>query len=143
MKKAPVLDANGKRKFGMLDKLAYAAGDIGCNMSFGLKGTVQTFWLVYMTMETGLLSLLLLLVQAWDAVIPVEVKSGDVVKSASLRYYARKHPEAASLMFRLSLRSLTLDDATLNVPLYLADHAIRLASAATAARASRNAPDWR
>ena len=68
MKKAPVLDANGKRKFGMLDKLAYAAGDIGCNMSFGLKGTVQTFWLIYMTMETGLLSLLLLLVQAWDAI---------------------------------------------------------------------------
>ena len=58
------------------------------------------------------------LVQAWDAVIPVEVKSGDVVKSASLRYYARKHPEAASLMFRLSLRSLTLDDDVLNAPLY-------------------------
>ena len=58
------------------------------------------------------------LVQAGDAVIPVEVKSGDVVKSVSLRYYARKHPEATSLMFRLSLRSLALDDATLNVPLY-------------------------
>ena len=68
MKKEKILDANGKRKFGMLDKLAYAAGDIGCNMSFGLKGTVQTFWLIYMTMETGLLSLLLLLVQAWDAI---------------------------------------------------------------------------
>ena len=68
MKKQPVLDANGKRKFGMRDKLAYAAGDLGCNMSFALKSTVQTFWLVYMTMETGLLSLLLLLVQIWDAV---------------------------------------------------------------------------
>ncbi len=56
------------RKFGMRDKIAYAAGDLGCNMSFALKGTVQTFWLVYMTMETGLLSLLLLLVQIWDAV---------------------------------------------------------------------------
>ena len=52
----------------MRDKLAYAAGDLGCNMSFALKSTVQTFWLVYMTMETGLLSLLLLLVQIWDAV---------------------------------------------------------------------------
>ncbi len=62
------LDANGYRKFGMLDKLAYAAGDFGCNMSFALKGTVQTFWLVYMMMETGLLSALLLLVQIWDAV---------------------------------------------------------------------------
>ena len=56
------------RKFGMRDKLAYAAGDIGCNMSFGLKGTVQTFWLIFMTMETGLLSALLLLVQIWDAI---------------------------------------------------------------------------
>ena len=61
-------DANGKRKFGMMDKLAYAAGDFGCNMSFALKGTVQTFWLVYMMLETGLLSILLLVVQIWDAI---------------------------------------------------------------------------
>ncbi|MBR2370533.1 MAG: MFS transporter [Clostridia bacterium] len=68
MKKQPQLDAKGYRKFGMRDKLAYAAGDFGCNMSFALKGTVQTFWLVYMTMELGLLSLLLLAVQIWDAI---------------------------------------------------------------------------
>ncbi len=68
MKKQPQLDANGKRKFGIRDKLAYAAGDLGCNMSFSLKSTVQTFWLVFMMMETGLLSILLLLVQIWDAV---------------------------------------------------------------------------
>lgn len=57
-----------KRPFGKRDLIAYALGDFGCNMSFALKGTVQTFWLVYMTMETGLLSALLLLVQIWDAV---------------------------------------------------------------------------
>ena len=69
MAKKPVtLDAKGYPKFGMRDKLAYAAGDFGCNMSFALKGTVQTFWLVYMMLETGLLSGLLLLVQIWDAV---------------------------------------------------------------------------
>ena len=69
MAKKPVnLDANGHRKFGIRDKLAYAAGDAGCNLSFGLKNTVQTFWLVYMMMETGLFSILLLLVQAWDAI---------------------------------------------------------------------------
>ena len=67
-KKTPKLDANGYRKFGIRDKVAYAAGDFGCNMSFSLKGTVQTFWLVYMMMETGLFSILLLLVQAWDAI---------------------------------------------------------------------------
>ena len=68
MAKETKLDVNGKRKFGMRDCLAYAAGDLGCNMSFSLKSTVQTFWLVFMMMETGLLSLLLLLVQIWDAV---------------------------------------------------------------------------
>ncbi len=68
MKKEIAKDVNGYRKFGMLDKIAYAAGDFGCNMSFALKGTVQTFWLVYMMMDTGLLSVLLLLVQIWDAV---------------------------------------------------------------------------
>jgi GPH family glycoside/pentoside/hexuronide:cation symporter len=68
MKKEKKLDANGHRKFGIRDKIAYAAGDLGCNMSFSLKGTVQTFWLVYMMLETGLLSALLLIVQIWDAV---------------------------------------------------------------------------
>ena len=69
MAKKPVtLDANGKPKFGIRDKLAYAAGDAGCNLSFGLKSTVQTFWLVFMMLETGLFSILLLLVQAWDAI---------------------------------------------------------------------------
>ncbi len=68
MAKQVKLDANGHRKFGIRDKLAYAAGDFGCNMSFSLKNTVQTFWLVFMMLETGLLSILLLLVQVWDAV---------------------------------------------------------------------------
>ena len=69
MAKKPVqLDEKGYRKFGIRDKLAYAAGDLGCNMSFSLKNTVQTFWLVYMMMETGLFSILLLIVQAWDAI---------------------------------------------------------------------------
>ncbi len=59
---------DGKRPFSMRDNIAYAAGDLGCNMSFALKNTVQTFWLVYMAMETGLLSALLLAVQIWDAI---------------------------------------------------------------------------
>ena len=67
-KKEVQLDEKGYRKFGIRDNLAYAAGDLGCNMSFALKGTVQTFWLVYMMLETGLLSALLLVVQIWDAI---------------------------------------------------------------------------
>ena len=68
MAKVRQLDANGKPKFGIMDKLAYAAGDFGCNMSFALKSTVQTFWLVYMYMEIGLLSALVLVTQIWDAI---------------------------------------------------------------------------
>ncbi len=67
-KKTRPLDAKGYPKFGIRDCVAYAAGDLGCNMSFSLKGTVQTFWLVFMMLETGLLSALLLLVQIWDAI---------------------------------------------------------------------------
>lgn len=71
-----------------------------------------------------------LLVQAGDAVIPVEVKSGEMVRSASLRYYGQRYPAETSLRLRLSLRNLTLDGDVLNVPLYLADHAMRFANVA-------------
>ena len=67
-KKSVQYDEKGHRKFGMTDKIAYAAGDFGCNMSFSLKGTVQTFWLAFMMLETGYLSALLLIVQIWDAI---------------------------------------------------------------------------
>ena len=88
-KKAPLLDANGKRKFGIRDKLAYAAGDLGCNMSFGLKSTVQTFWLVYMMMETGLFSILLLIVQAWDAINDPLI--GSLIDSDKRKYKMGKY----------------------------------------------------
>ena len=68
MAKEKKLDAKGYPKFGMIDKVAYAAGDFGCNMSFALKGTVQTFWLVFMMMNNKLLAGLLLVVQIWDAI---------------------------------------------------------------------------
>ena len=68
MKKEIQLDQNGKRKFGTADKLAYAAGDFGCNMSFALKNTVQTFWIAYMFMNTKLLGWLVLATQIWDAI---------------------------------------------------------------------------
>ncbi len=57
-----------KRPFSFRDKIAYAAGDFGCNMSFALKGTINTFWLVFMHMESALFALLLLIVQIWDAI---------------------------------------------------------------------------
>ena len=67
-KRQPQLDANGHRKFGWLDKLAYAAGDFGCNMSFALKSTHQTFWLAYMLLDNSLLSILVIITHIWDAI---------------------------------------------------------------------------
>ena len=65
--KTPQLDASGKRKFGILDSVSYAAGDLGCNMSFALKGTMAAFWT--QVMGLGLwYSLLLVVVQVWDAI---------------------------------------------------------------------------
>ena len=65
--KTPKLDASGKRKFGILDSVSYAAGDLGCNMSFALKGTMAAFWT--QVMGLGLwYSLLLVVVQVWDAI---------------------------------------------------------------------------
>ncbi len=67
MKKQPQLDANGKRKFGIRDSIAYAAGDLGCNMSFALKGTMSIFWTQFMGMDLWY-ALLLIIVQVWDAI---------------------------------------------------------------------------
>ena len=68
MSKKPVqLDENGKRKFGMRDCLAYAAGDLGCNMSFALKSTMAIFWTQFMQLDLWY-SMLLIIVQVWDAI---------------------------------------------------------------------------
>ena len=68
MAKSVQLDANGYRKFGMIDKLAYAAGDFGCNMSFALKSYLTIFWTQFMGIDSIVMSGLLLLVQVWDAI---------------------------------------------------------------------------
>ncbi len=60
-------DARGFRKFGMRDCLAYAAGDLGCNMSFALKSTMALFWTQVMGMSAWY-SLMLIVVQVWDAI---------------------------------------------------------------------------
>ncbi len=68
MAKKPIkLDENGKRKFGIRDSIAYAAGDLGCNMSFALKGTMALFWTQVMGMGLWY-SVLLIIVQVWDAI---------------------------------------------------------------------------
>ncbi len=124
MKKTPLLDANGKRKFGMLDKFAYAAGDFGCNMSFALKGTVQTFWLAYMFMEVGLLSALLLIVQIWDAINDPMI--GSLIDADKRKYKMGKFKSyifigacgllvAGSLVFLPLPEAIRMSQETVNV----------------------------
>ena len=68
MAKQVRLDDKGYRKFGVRDNLAYAAGDLGCNMSFALKNTVQIFWTQYMGVSLAAMGVLMLIVQVWDAI---------------------------------------------------------------------------
>ncbi len=67
MAKEIQLDSNGKRKFSIRDSIAYAAGDLGCNMSFALKGTMAIFWTQFMKLDL-IYALLFIIVQVWDAV---------------------------------------------------------------------------
>ena len=60
---------NKHRPFGMRDKLSYAAGDLGCNMSFALKSSIMfVFWSQFMQLGETLYATLLLVVQIWDAI---------------------------------------------------------------------------
>jgi len=61
------VESKTNKKFGIRDSLAYAAGDLGCNMSFALKGTMALFWTQVMGMSAWY-SLLLVIVQIWDAI---------------------------------------------------------------------------
>ena len=69
MSKKPItLDSKGYRKFGMVDKLAYAAGDFGCNMSFALKSYMMIYWTQFMKMDSYVYAILLVVCQVWDAI---------------------------------------------------------------------------
>ncbi len=87
MKKTPQLDENGKRKFGIRDSIAYAAGDLGCNMSFALKGTMAIFWTQFMGMDIWY-ALLLIIVQVWDAINDPLI--GSVIDSDKRQYKRNK-----------------------------------------------------
>jgi len=88
MAKAPKLDANGYRKFGMRDSLAYAAGDLGCNMSFALKGTIMPlFWTQVMGLSAWY-SLLIIILQVWDAINDPLI--GSIVDSDRHKYKRNK-----------------------------------------------------
>ena len=87
MKKQTLPDASGKRPFGMRDCLAYAAGDLGCNMSFALKSTMSIFWTQFMGMDLWY-ALLLIVVQVWDAINDPLI--GSIVDADKHKYKRNK-----------------------------------------------------
>ncbi len=89
MAKKPVrLDENGNRRFGMRDCLAYAAGDLGCNMSFALKGTIMPlFWTQVMGLSAWY-SLLIVILQVWDAINDPLI--GSIVDADRRKYKRNK-----------------------------------------------------
>ena len=87
MKKTPQLDANGHRKFSIRDSVAYAAGDLGCNMSFALKGTMALFWSQFMGMRLWY-PILLIIVQVWDAINDPLI--GSIIDADKRKYKRNK-----------------------------------------------------
>ncbi len=80
--------ANQKnRPFGIRDSIAYAAGDLGCNMSFALKGTMSIFWTQFMGMDLWY-ALLLIIVQVWDAINDPLI--GSIIDSDRRQYKRNK-----------------------------------------------------
>ncbi len=88
MKKQPLSDENGKRRFGILDSVSYAAGDFGCNMSFALKSTLIIFWTQFMRMDSALYALLLIIVQVWDAINDPLI--GSIIDADKRKYRRNK-----------------------------------------------------
>ena len=87
MKKEVVLDENGKRKFGIRDSVAYAAGDLGCNMSFALKGTMAAFWTQVMGLQLWY-ALILVFLQIWDAINDPLI--GSIIDADKRKYKRNK-----------------------------------------------------
>jgi len=76
------------RPFGIRDSLAYAAGDLGCNMSFALKGTIMPlFWTQVMGLSAWY-SLLIVILQVWDAINDPLI--GTMIDSDKRKYRRNK-----------------------------------------------------
>lgn len=66
------------------------------------------------------------MIQRENEVIPVEVKAEENIEAKSLKKYKEKYGDKVKLRVRFSLCNLKLDGDILNIPLFMADQAIRL-----------------
>lgn len=62
------------------------------------------------------------LIQRENDIFPVEVKSGDILESTSLKKFKEKFAERVKLRIRFSLNNLNLNGDLLNIPLFMADY---------------------
>ena len=76
-------EVTNNKEFSIKDSLAYAAGDVGCNMSFALKSTMALFYTQDMGLGT-LYSLLIIILQVWDAINVSWLSDDTAVKIRSL-----------------------------------------------------------
>ncbi len=67
------------------------------------------------------------LLQYRNTIIPIEVKSGESIRSKSLAYYAKQYNP--DLKIRYSLKNLAFNAAQLNIPIFLADQTKRFVDA--------------
>lgn len=80
MAKNSKLDSNGYRKFGMLDKLGYAMGDMGCGFSFQLVATyMQLFYLQYIGVSAEHYAIIIVISKVFDAINDILI--GNLVDS--------------------------------------------------------------
>jgi predicted AAA+ superfamily ATPase len=66
------------------------------------------------------------LVQYKNAIIPMEVKSDENIRSKSLAFYRKKYNPQLSV--RYSLRNLKQENGLINIPLFMADYTSKLIS---------------
>ena len=57
-----------EKKFGFIDKLAYAMGDFGCNMSFVLNTYLMLFYTQYIGLSLKDWGIIILVLKIWDGV---------------------------------------------------------------------------
>ena len=67
------------------------------------------------------------LLQYRDKILPIEVKSGESIRSKSLAYYAKQYNPA--LKIRYSLKNLETTADFINIPIFLADQTKRFVDA--------------
>ena len=114
-------EANRYRKFGMRDKIAYAAGDFACTSSFALAGTFFTlFYTQYMGISTVTFAALLIVLKVWDAINDPIV--GGMIDSSRKNY---KNGKFKAYILRGSI-GLLLGSALCFLPFQNASYAVKI-----------------